>query len=151
MKCLSCKNTDSRVLESRSAVYGSMVKRIRECLNCYKRFTTYEINLGFITNPMEMTKFHRYISAKVIIEDASPSKTDKLERKEFEKLLNRDTYGDSINLNKLFTHLNEQERMICTMRFFEKSTIEEVISWEGISEKEVRSAELKALKFLRNL
>ena len=99
---------------------------------------------------MEMTKFHRYISAKVTNEDASPSKIDKLERKEFKKLLKASIpYGYSINsnLNKLYRQLNIQETIIFNMRFFDESTIEEVISWEGISEKEVRSAELKALKF----
>ena len=35
-------NTDSRVLESRSADSGRSVRRRRECLNCDFRFTTYE-------------------------------------------------------------------------------------------------------------
>ena len=42
MQCPSCKNTDSRVLESRSADSGRSVRRRRECLNCDFRFTTYE-------------------------------------------------------------------------------------------------------------
>ena len=42
MQCPSCQNTDSRVLESRSADSGRSVRRRRECLNCEFRFTTYE-------------------------------------------------------------------------------------------------------------
>ena len=42
MQCPSCQNTDSRVLESRSADTGKSVRRRRECLNCSVRFTTYE-------------------------------------------------------------------------------------------------------------
>ena len=42
MQCPSCQNTDSRVLESRSADSGRSVRRRMECLNCDFRFTTYE-------------------------------------------------------------------------------------------------------------
>ena len=42
MQCPTCQNTDSRVLESRSADSGRSVRRRRECLNCSFRFTTYE-------------------------------------------------------------------------------------------------------------
>ena len=42
MQCPACQNTDSRVLESRSADTGKCVRRRRECLNCDFRFTTYE-------------------------------------------------------------------------------------------------------------
>ena len=42
MQCPTCQNTDSRVLESRSADTGKSVRRRRECLNCGFRFTTYE-------------------------------------------------------------------------------------------------------------
>jgi transcriptional repressor NrdR len=42
MHCPFCQHTDSRVLESRSAEEGHSVRRRRECLNCQRRFTTYE-------------------------------------------------------------------------------------------------------------
>lgn len=42
MRCPSCKHTDNRVLESRSAEAGQSVRRRRECLKCGHRFTTYE-------------------------------------------------------------------------------------------------------------
>ena len=45
MQCPTCQNTDSRVLESRSADNGKSVRRRRECLNCSFRFTTYELSL----------------------------------------------------------------------------------------------------------
>ena len=42
MLCPYCQHPDSRVLESRSAEAGSSIRRRRECLNCQRRFTTYE-------------------------------------------------------------------------------------------------------------
>ena len=42
MQCPFCQHTDSRVLESRSAEAGQTVRRRRECLQCNRRFTTYE-------------------------------------------------------------------------------------------------------------
>ena len=47
MQCPTCQNTDSRVLESRSADTGKSVRRRRECLNCTFRFTTYEYTLKY--------------------------------------------------------------------------------------------------------
>jgi transcriptional repressor NrdR len=42
MKCPFCQNTESKVLDSRSAEETNAIRRRRECLNCGKRFTTYE-------------------------------------------------------------------------------------------------------------
>ncbi|MGK7901826.1 MAG: transcriptional regulator NrdR [Hormoscilla sp.] len=42
MRCPFCQHTASRVLESRSTEEGQAVRRRRECLNCQRRFTTYE-------------------------------------------------------------------------------------------------------------
>ena len=43
MKCPVCNCQDSRVLDSRPANEGTSIKRRRECPNCGKRFTTYEV------------------------------------------------------------------------------------------------------------
>ena len=42
MKCPACSYTESKVLDSRPADDGSAIRRRRECLNCQRRFTTYE-------------------------------------------------------------------------------------------------------------
>ena len=42
MKCPFCQNTESKVLDSRSADEFNSIRRRRECLGCGKRFTTYE-------------------------------------------------------------------------------------------------------------
>ena len=42
MKCPKCGNDDDKVLDSRSAKDGSSIRRRRECINCGRRFTTYE-------------------------------------------------------------------------------------------------------------
>ncbi len=42
MKCMYCGYLDSKVIDSRSAEDGTIIRRRRECINCGKRFTTYE-------------------------------------------------------------------------------------------------------------
>jgi len=42
MRCPFCQHPNNRVLESRSAESGQSVRRRRECLECGRRFTTYE-------------------------------------------------------------------------------------------------------------
>lgn len=43
MRCPYCGGTDSRVIESRPANGGYVVRRARECERCFARFRTYEI------------------------------------------------------------------------------------------------------------
>ncbi|MBE6655988.1 MAG: transcriptional repressor NrdR [Ruminococcaceae bacterium] len=43
MKCPSCGFSDSRVLDSRPTEEGNSIRRRRECAECGKRFTTYEV------------------------------------------------------------------------------------------------------------
>ncbi|MEO1620632.1 MAG: transcriptional regulator NrdR [Cyanobacteria bacterium J06632_3] len=42
MQCPFCQHPNNRVLESRSAESDRSIRRRRECLNCERRFTTYE-------------------------------------------------------------------------------------------------------------
>ena len=42
MKCMFCGYPESKVVDSRSTDDGTIIRRRRECLNCGKRFTTYE-------------------------------------------------------------------------------------------------------------
>ena len=42
MKCIYCGSPDSKVIDSRSADDDTTIRRRRECINCGKRFTTYE-------------------------------------------------------------------------------------------------------------
>lgn len=42
MKCPFCNQLESKVVDSRSANDGVSIRRRRECLECHKRFTTYE-------------------------------------------------------------------------------------------------------------
>lgn len=42
MKCPSCGNIDSKVLDSRPNSDYSTIRRRRECTKCQKRFTTFE-------------------------------------------------------------------------------------------------------------
>lgn len=42
MKCMYCGYTESKVIDSRSTDEGRTIRRRRECMQCGKRFTTYE-------------------------------------------------------------------------------------------------------------
>lgn len=42
MKCPYCSYNEDKVIDSRPTEEGNAIRRRRECLNCQKRFTTYE-------------------------------------------------------------------------------------------------------------
>lgn len=42
MKCPFCGHNEDKVIDSRSSEEGRSIRRRRECLNCKRRFTTYE-------------------------------------------------------------------------------------------------------------
>ncbi len=42
MKCQFCSCVDSKVIDSRPTDDGNSIRRRRECINCGRRFTTYE-------------------------------------------------------------------------------------------------------------
>jgi len=42
MKCPFCSHDDTRVVDSRLGKEGNNIRRRRECVECEKRFTTYE-------------------------------------------------------------------------------------------------------------
>ncbi len=48
MRCVYCNHLESKVVDSRPTEDGWAIRRRRECMNCGKRFTTYEK----IENPM---------------------------------------------------------------------------------------------------
>ena len=42
MRCPFCHDAESKVLDSRESNEGAVIRRRRECLQCKRRFTTYE-------------------------------------------------------------------------------------------------------------
>jgi transcriptional repressor NrdR len=42
MKCPFCGELDNKVIDSRVSKDGSVIRRRRECIDCTRRFTTYE-------------------------------------------------------------------------------------------------------------
>lgn len=53
MQCLFCKVDNDKVINSRTAMDGLSIKRRRECLNCGRRYTTYE---RIEENPLRVVK-----------------------------------------------------------------------------------------------
>ena len=65
MKCVFCGCKDNRVVDSRY-LKDTAIRRRRECINCGKRFTTYET---VETNPMVVTN---------VLNEREPFKIEKL-------------------------------------------------------------------------
>ncbi len=42
MRCPFCQEPENKVIDSRESHEGSVIRRRRECLQCHRRFTTYE-------------------------------------------------------------------------------------------------------------
>jgi len=42
MRCPYCNHNEDKVIDSRETASGTSIRRRRECINCGKRFTTYE-------------------------------------------------------------------------------------------------------------
>ena len=42
MKCPFCAELENKVIDSRLSNQGAIIRRRRECLECKRRFTTYE-------------------------------------------------------------------------------------------------------------
>ncbi len=42
MRCPFCKDAENKVIDSRESHEGAVIRRRRECLECKRRFTTYE-------------------------------------------------------------------------------------------------------------
>jgi transcriptional repressor NrdR len=42
VKCPFCRDLENKVIDSRLSKEGDVIRRRRECLQCARRFTTYE-------------------------------------------------------------------------------------------------------------
>ncbi len=63
MRCPYCSHEEDKVVDSRTSKEGRAVRRRRECLNCGRRFTTYEyienISLTIIKNDQRREPYDR--------------------------------------------------------------------------------------------
>jgi len=63
MKCPFCGHNEDKVIDSRSSEEGRSIRRRRECLNCKRRFTTYEnieeVNMMVIKKDARREPFDR--------------------------------------------------------------------------------------------
>ena len=122
MQCPSCQNTDSRVLESRSADSGKSVRRRRECLNCDFRFTTYER-----VENIPITVFKRNGSKEIFT------------RSKIINGISRACQKTSINTNKIELIVDEIELQL------QKNNVRE------ISTKEIGEIVLKQLQIINEV
>jgi transcriptional repressor NrdR len=80
MRCPYCRHPDSRVVDSREADDGQLIRRRRSCPECGKRFTTVEeavlavVKRSGVTEPFSRTKIiagvRKACQARPVAEDA---------------------------------------------------------------------------------
>ena len=89
MKCPACGHEDSKVIDSRPANDGSTIRRRRECLECQKRFTTYEVietaPIIIVKRDKSREKFDRN---KVLTSIMSACDKRQVSRMEMERIVN---------------------------------------------------------------
>lgn len=102
MKCVFCNCSESKVVDSRY-LKDTAIRRRRECINCGKRFTTYET---VETNPMIVTNVNN---------EREPFKIEKL----IESLKYATYCRDNINVDLLAQKI---EKMLLTLNSQEIST-----------------------------
>lgn len=115
MKCPYCGNVDSKVIDSRPADDSARIRRRRECLQCSKRFTTYEIV--------------ETVALMVIKKDKSREAFDRekllsgLMRASYKRPVSYQMLEDVVN-NIEQTLLNSYEREVSSIRIGELAMIE---------------------------
>ena len=116
MRCPYCKEDNDKVVDSRSSDSGRIIRRRRQCLECKRRFTTYEkIGESFKLQVVKKDKsrvpydrekiiaglqkacYKRKVSAEQIQEIADKIEEDILRR--FDKEVSSEFVGDSVMKN----------------------------------------------------
>jgi transcriptional repressor NrdR len=96
MKCPYCHHQDSKVVESRDAGDGDAIRRRRECLQCHRRYTTYERverpNLAVIKKNGERELFDRSKLFRAIHRSVGKLLTSDLEIEEIVAAVEEELY-----------------------------------------------------------
>jgi len=86
MRCPHCKQDNDRVVDSRLTNEGAVIRRRRECLDCYLRYTTYErveeTPLRVVKKSGERVRFDRdrILSGMILACEKLPVPIEALER-----------------------------------------------------------------------
>ena len=86
MRCPFCRQDHDKVIDSRASGEGAIIRRRRECLECGRRFTTYErievLPLRVVKKDGHRTKFDRtkIMSGLIRACEKRPVPTETLER-----------------------------------------------------------------------
>ncbi len=87
MRCPWCQSTEDKVVDSRVADEGESIRRRRECMNCHRRFTTYErledaplwvIKRSGAKEPFDTAKLTRGIMAATKNSSVSDEQVDRI-------------------------------------------------------------------------
>ncbi|MCK4496656.1 MAG: transcriptional repressor NrdR [Candidatus Aenigmarchaeota archaeon] len=86
MKCPYCSNQNTRVMDKRETEDSNVTRRRRECLNCKKRFTTYErvetLDLTIVKKDGKRENFdrHKLMSGLLKACEKRPIPREKIEK-----------------------------------------------------------------------
>lgn len=112
MKCPFCGDQESKVVDSRHSEDGLSIRRRRECLNCLRRFTTYEeveslpiivvkrdgSRQSFDRNKIQSSMMHAFDKRKVAIADLDRITTEieQTIQNELEREVSTDRIGEMV-------------------------------------------------------
>ena len=90
MRCPFCGHSDSKVIDSRPADDGHAIRRRRECIECEKRFTTYEKveSLPLIVIKKDKTR-QQFDREKLLVGITRACEKRPVETKQLEELVDR--------------------------------------------------------------
>ncbi|MEI6232122.1 MAG: transcriptional regulator NrdR [Planctomycetota bacterium] len=127
MRCPSCRADNDRVIDSRSAEEGKLIRRRRACNKCNRRFTTHErveitpllvIKKNRAREPYEREKLRRGIEKACEKLDVSPDQIDgminAIENDAFERF---DREVPSITLGELLMRELRKVNQVAYVRF----------------------------------
>jgi len=128
MKCLKCKEAESKVLEKRNSPDSETIRRRRECLDCGYRFTTFEkvedINLivlkkGGEKEPFSKEKFIKGILRAIEKRPINMVQVDSLYNEVLEELREISVNGevDSQKIGELATKKLKKLDSVAYIRF----------------------------------
>ena len=118
MRCPACHYNDTKVINSRSASDGFLIRRRRECLKCNFRFSTYEeIEILDLSIVKSDGKKENYSKGKLIKDLKKALEKRSVSDEKFKKLINA-IERDIQTLNK--NQITSQKIGLIVMRHLKK-------------------------------
>ena len=163
MRCPFCQHLEDRVVDSRGSREGRAVRRRRECLECGRRFTTYEyieerplqvVKRGGAVEPYDRRKLFRSIEVATAKRPVSAADIDELVE-EIEHLLDRSdtTEIESRQLGEMVMERLKSRDHIAYVRFASvyRNFQDLTEFYEELKDLDARSAQIELRRYQQEM